>query len=135
MLNQQSWLVSVVSHLMSAQIVDEVFVPSFLCQGWLAQLGLHWHWSFGYGWFGIALLMVLCKALVQLLPVIVLLKTDAVSSLKFRLISAHFINVQEGSSDITLFITFVSINTLWLPISAGIWVFFVVLNFFPSPKQ
>ena len=37
-LNQQSWLVSVFSQLMHVQIVNEVFVPPFLCHGWFTQL-------------------------------------------------------------------------------------------------
>ena len=53
----------------------------------------------------------------------VLPKTDAVSSLKFRFISARFIDARESSSGISLLLTSVLINTLWLPIFAGIWVF------------
>ena len=65
----------------------------------------------------------------------VLPKTDAVSSLKFRFISARFIDAQESSSGISRFIKSASISTLWLPVSADIWVFYVALKVFPSPKR
>ena len=65
----------------------------------------------------------------------VLPKTDAVSSLKFRFISARFIDARESSSGISLLIKSASISTLWLPVSADIWVCYVALKVFPSPKR
>ena len=48
---------------------------------------------------------------------------------------AHFSDVRDSSSNITLSTTSVSTMTWWPPILTGNWVFFVTLNALLSPKQ
>ena len=48
---------------------------------------------------------------------------------------AHFSDVRDSSSNITLSTTSVSTMTWWPPILTGNWVFFVTLNVLLSPKQ
>ena len=48
---------------------------------------------------------------------------------------AHFSDVGDSSSNITLSTTSVSTMTWWPPILTGNWVFFVTLNVLLSPKQ
>ena len=48
---------------------------------------------------------------------------------------AHFSDVRDSSSNITLSTTSVSTMTWWPPILTGNWVFFVTLNVLLSSKQ
>ena len=85
--------------LMHVQIVYEVFVLFFLCQGWFAQLGLHWHRRFGYGWFDTKLLMVLHNGYFYLL-VTSKKWCGIIFEVQVHIISARVIDAQESSSDI-----------------------------------